>query len=220
VSDVMATAVENYGNLEKQLHETINKMKDAEEKARSESKQRAKVEAKVVELRAKVTLLESECLRSIGEAREEGLREGRAEGEQKVLNEVKDQLELVYNRSFRDGWKAALKEAGVPASSDLFLREKTPLPYPEVDLRASDEEDAGEEGDQTEEDEVQVIGEAESIPVHAPAACPSTSAIPVPAIPAPIRTEDPSAPVDSAPVTSAPADSAPVITEDPQAPSV
>jgi hypothetical protein len=36
VSDVMATAAENYGKLEKRLHEATNKLKDAEEKVRSE----------------------------------------------------------------------------------------------------------------------------------------------------------------------------------------
>jgi hypothetical protein len=220
VSDVMGNAKENYGKLEKQLFETTNLMKDAEEKARSESEQRAKVEAELVELKANVTLLESECLCSISEAQEEGKREGRAEGELKVLNEVKDQLELVYNRSFRDGWKAALKEAGVPASSGLLLRENTPLPYPEVDLRASDKEDGDEEGDETEEDEVQVIGEAESVPVLTPADCPPASAIRVPADSASTQTEDPSIPVDSVLVTSAPVDPTPVMNEDPPAPSV
>uniref|UniRef100_A0A2N9G139 Uncharacterized protein n=1 Tax=Fagus sylvatica TaxID=28930 RepID=A0A2N9G139_FAGSY len=168
VSDVMTTATENYGNLEKRLHETIHKMKDAEEKARSESEQRVKVEAELVELKA----------------------------------------------------KAALKEAKVPASSALLLRENTPLPYPEVDLRASDEEDAGEKGDQTEEDEVQVIDGAESILVLTPAICPLAPAITVPVDPAPIRTEDPSVLGDSTLVTSTPVDSTSAVTEDPPAPSI
>jgi hypothetical protein len=68
----------------------------------------------------------------------------------------------------------------------LFLRENTLLPYPDVDLRASDEEDAGEEEERREEDEVQIIDGADSAPVLAPAAGPSTPAITVPADPEPI----------------------------------
>jgi hypothetical protein len=220
LSDVMANAADNHGKLEKQLSEATSSVKSAEEKAKTEAEQRAKVEAELVELKAKVTLLESQCLHSIGEAREGGLREGRAEGEQKVLNQVAEQLELVYNRSFRDGWKAALKEAKVPASSALFLRENTLLPYLDVDLKASDEEDAGEEGDQMEEDEVQVIDGAEAVPVPAPADCPSASTISAPVDLVPTRTEDPSAPVDPVPAALAPADSIPVVTEDHPAPIV
>ena len=168
LTDVMANAVNNYGTLEKQLLETTNLMKDAEEKARTQFEQRAKVEAELDQLKEKVKLLKSECICSIGEAREEGKREGKAEGELSILNEVKEQIELVYNRSFRDGWKAALKEAGVPATSDLLLRENTPLPYPKVDLRESDKEDVEEEEDEDEEDEVQVVGGVEANAVPTP----------------------------------------------------
>ena len=52
LSDVMENAAEDYAKLEKQLHDTINKMKAAEEKARSESDQRVKVEADLTELKA------------------------------------------------------------------------------------------------------------------------------------------------------------------------
>jgi uncharacterized protein (DUF3084 family) len=207
LQDVMTTAADNYGKVEKQLHETINKMKDAKEKARIEAEQRAKAEAELDRLDAKVKLLESQCLHSIGEAKEEGKREGKAEGEQKVLDEVAEQLELVYNRSFRDGWKAALKEAGVSATSDLHLRERTPLPYPETDLRESDKEDAAEEVDEEEEDDVQVVGtvEANSVPtVPTPIDNPSApvSLAPEDSVPAPA--EDTAASLDSAPISSAP----------------
>uniref|UniRef100_A0A2N9EQ94 Uncharacterized protein n=1 Tax=Fagus sylvatica TaxID=28930 RepID=A0A2N9EQ94_FAGSY len=54
---------------------TIQKMKDAEEKARAEAELKAKMEAKVVKLQGKVRLLESECIQSISQAREEGKQE-------------------------------------------------------------------------------------------------------------------------------------------------
>uniref|UniRef100_A0A2N9GDY8 Uncharacterized protein n=1 Tax=Fagus sylvatica TaxID=28930 RepID=A0A2N9GDY8_FAGSY len=207
LQDVMTTAADNYGKVEKQLHETINKIKDAEEKAGIEAEQRTKAEAELDRLDAKVKLLESQCLRSIGEAKEEGKREGKAEGEQKVLDEVAKQLELVYNRSFRDGWKAALKEAGVPATSDLHLRERTPLPYPETDLRESDKEDAAEEVDEEEEDDVQVVGtvEANAVPtVPIPIDNPSAPVSLAPKDSVPILAEDTVALLDSTPISSAP----------------
>ena len=105
VSDVMATAAENYGKLEKRLQEAVDKLKDAEEKMRSESEQRAKAEAELVPLQNRIQLLESECCQSIEKAWIDGIREGKAVGEQKILDEVKDQLELVYNRSFRTDGK-------------------------------------------------------------------------------------------------------------------
>jgi hypothetical protein len=61
-------------------------MKEVEEKTRIEFEQRAKVEAELIQLQEKIKNLEAECIRSIGEAREEGKREGK----QEVLGEVKD----------------------------------------------------------------------------------------------------------------------------------
>ncbi len=65
-------------------------MKEAEEKAMTESEQKAKVESELVQLQDKIKNLKFECIRSIGEAREEGKREGKAEGKQLILEEVKD----------------------------------------------------------------------------------------------------------------------------------
>jgi hypothetical protein len=204
VSDVMVTVAENYGKLEKQLHETINKMKDAEEKARSESEQRVKAEAELQLLKGKVELLESECIRSIEEARIDSKREGKAEGEQSVLDEVKDQLELVYNRSFRDGWKAALKKVGTPATSNLLLRENTPLPYPDFDLKASDDEAEEGEADEGEEEEAQEVGGDEVVPVLTPIDGPLAPVPAVPVDPTPTQTDDPPAVANPVPTVSAP----------------
>uniref|UniRef100_A0A2N9GKP3 Uncharacterized protein n=1 Tax=Fagus sylvatica TaxID=28930 RepID=A0A2N9GKP3_FAGSY len=159
MSDVLADVANNYGILEKKRFETINQIKEVEEKARTESEQRAKIKVELIQLQEKVKNLEAECIRSIGEAREEGKRESKQEGKHEVLGEVKDQIQGVYNRSFRDGWKAALRKVDTPASSDLLLRENTPLSYPDAGLRESDKEDADEEEDEDEEDEVVDVGD-------------------------------------------------------------
>ena len=69
---MLANAANNYGTLEKKHHEAINQMKDAEEKVRTESENRVKIEAELIQLQKKVKNLEAECVHSRGEAREEG----------------------------------------------------------------------------------------------------------------------------------------------------
>jgi hypothetical protein len=198
MSDVLLNAAKNYGDLEKKHFETIALMKDAEEKVRTESKMRTKIEAELVLLQDKVKNLEAECVRSIGEAREEGKREGEVEGKHEVLGDVKNQIQGVYNRSFRDGWKVALRKVDTPASLDLLLRENTPLPYPDAGLRESDKEDGDEEEDEDEEDEVQEIGSVEVNPVLIPADNPLALASSDPIDSVLIPTENPPAPADAA----------------------
>jgi hypothetical protein len=129
-------------------------LKDAEEKARIEAEQKAKAKAEAVELNEKVKLLEAECLRSIGLAREEGIQEGKKVGQEELMEQVRTDFQGVFNRGFRDGWKLALKKAKVPSSSKWFLRDETPLPYPNAGLRNSDVEDADDEDDEDEDEDV------------------------------------------------------------------
>ena len=79
VAEVVDNATANYAALEKKHHETINLMKDVEEKAKSEAEQKEKAEAEVAELKEKIRLLEAECIKSIGLAREEGKQVGQQE---------------------------------------------------------------------------------------------------------------------------------------------
>ena len=90
---------------------------------------------------------------------ESGKKEGKQEGKQEAWGEIKDQIQGVYNRSFRNGWKAALKKVGTPVSSDLLLRENTPLPYPDAGLRDSNKEDEDGNDDEDEEDDAEVLGD-------------------------------------------------------------
>ena len=209
VSDVMATAAENYGKVEKQLQEATSKLKDAEEKVRSESEQREKAEAELAPLHDRIRRLESECCQSIEKARIDGIREGRAEGDQRILDEVADQLELVYNRSFRDGWKATLTKTGTSTTSDLFLRENTPLPFPQVDLKASDDEAEEGEGGERKDEVVEELGGSEIVPILIPTHDVSGPVPTVPLDPTLSQTEEPSEKEEATPLVSAPPDSVP-----------
>lgn len=86
MAEVVEDSTTNYKKLEKEHHNTINKMKDTEEKARVEAELRSKSEVKVAELKEKVRLLEAECVKSIGLAREEGIKEGKQAGQQELLD--------------------------------------------------------------------------------------------------------------------------------------
>ena len=65
MAEVVESAIADYAKLEQEHHNTINKMKDAEERARIEADLKVKFEAEVVELKEKVRLMEAECIQSI-----------------------------------------------------------------------------------------------------------------------------------------------------------
>ena len=226
LSDVMENAEKDYGNLEKKHFETITMMKEAEDRARSEYEQRIKLEAELAQQLEKIKKLETEYLRSLGETLESGKKEGKQEGKQEAWGEIKDQIQGVYNKSFRDGWKAALKKVDTPISSDLFLRENTPLPYPSVGLKESDKEDEDDDDDEDEEDDAELTGdfpEGQTVsPIVISAEDPLIATISAPVdsaslmtegLPAPATTENPPAP------TTVEGPSATTTAEDPPVPS-
>jgi hypothetical protein len=147
----------DYKKLEDQHFRNVNLMKEAEERARAEVENRERVEVELTELKEKVRKLESECIASIGKAREEGKEEGKAEGkilgQEAAMDEARTQFRMVYNSGFRQGWKSALNKTGQPESSELFLRSNTPLPYPKEGLKDSEDEAEEEEEEDDSEGE-------------------------------------------------------------------
>jgi hypothetical protein len=147
----------DYKKLEDQHFKNVNLMKEAEERARVEVENREKIEVELTELKEKVRKLESECIASIGKAREEGKEEriakGKILGQEAAMDEARTQFRIVYNIGFRQGWKSALNKTGQPESSDLFLLLNTPIPYPEEGLKDSDDEAEEEEEDDGEGEE-------------------------------------------------------------------
>jgi hypothetical protein len=147
----------DYKRLEDQHFINVNLMKEAEERARTEVENRKRAEVELTELKEKVRKLESECLASLGKAREEGKEEGKAEGKilrhESAMEEARTQFRMVYNTGFRRGWKSALTKTEQPETSELFLRSNTPIPYPEEGLRNSEDEPEGEEEEEEGEDD-------------------------------------------------------------------
>jgi flagellar biosynthesis/type III secretory pathway protein FliH len=70
----------DYKKLEDQHFRNVSLMKEAEEWARAEVENRERAEVELTELKEKVRKLESECIASIGNAREEGIEVGKAKG--------------------------------------------------------------------------------------------------------------------------------------------
>ena len=205
MTDELQKKSADYKKLEDQHFVNINMMKETETLARAEAESRKKAEAlaraeeenrkkakaELAELREKVRKLESECIASIEKAIEDGKVLGRVEGEKSgyegAMDEAKTQFRMVFNTGFRKGWKSALTRAEQPATSELFLRSNTPIPYPEEGLQDSDneaskagEEEADEEDEEDEEDD-EVTGTGrpqeapESVSVEAAADVPGPS---------------------------------------------
>jgi hypothetical protein len=145
ITDDLQKKSADYKRLEDQHFININLMKGAEDRARAEAESRKKAEVELTELREKVRKVESECLATLGKAREEGLVYN-------TMEEARTQFRMFYNTGFRQGWKSALTISEQPETSELFLRSNTPNPYPE-EGRWNSEDEAEEEGEEEEEDE-------------------------------------------------------------------
>uniref|UniRef100_A0A2N9GIS9 Uncharacterized protein n=1 Tax=Fagus sylvatica TaxID=28930 RepID=A0A2N9GIS9_FAGSY len=159
MSEVLESAADSYKKLEDGHFKNINIMKEAEGRARTEEEKRIQMEAELTGMREKMKKLESECVLLISKAHkegmEEGLEKGKDLGKEGAMGEVATQFKMVYNSGFRNGWKSALSKTKQPETPDLYLRAKTPLPYPDAGLNNSDDEaeDEDDEGDEEEKEE-------------------------------------------------------------------
>jgi hypothetical protein len=79
------------------------------------------------------------------------------------MGEVKAQFQMVYC-GFRHKWKSALKKTVVLADSKLYLRAHTPLPYPDVGLKDTDDEADNEDEDEDKDGEDQTSNQGLWIP--------------------------------------------------------
>ncbi len=87
--EVLESAAINYKKLEDQHFKNINIMKEVEERARKEMANRTQMEVELNEMREKVRKLESECILSIGKAREEGKEERKVLGKEELWMRLK-----------------------------------------------------------------------------------------------------------------------------------
>jgi hypothetical protein len=123
-----------------------------------------------------------------------------------VLDQVRTDFQGVFNRGFRDGWKSALKKAKVPSSLKWFLRDETPLLYPDAGLMNSDAKDEDDEDDEDKTEEVsgeQGTGPSAPIPEDS-SAPPEDVADPSASAPIDLAVSDPPATYGPAPVDPAP----------------
>jgi hypothetical protein len=91
----------------------------------------------------------------------------------------------------------------------LFRRENTPLPYPNAELKASDDEAEEEVGDEGEKSEAEELVGSEVIPIviptdDLPAPTPMVAVDPTPAPTGETPAQEEANPLDSAPPESVP----------------
>uniref|UniRef100_A0A2N9HAE8 Uncharacterized protein n=1 Tax=Fagus sylvatica TaxID=28930 RepID=A0A2N9HAE8_FAGSY len=148
-----------------------------------------KAMAEVLEDADKFKKLETECIQSIGEARR---RRQERMANKKSWVKLKSNLRESSTEASEMGGNRLQSKAEVPDSSDLFLRDQTPLPYPDAGLKVLDNEDEDEEDDEEEDvDEAEEAGGEQDHQIAGPASTPTENPLP-PAGPAPVEPASPS----------------------------